>query len=86
MLGRLFGMCMVFNIQWAGLAFSKYLLFLSFIYADFFFLLVTDNQSVRYPEKKYAVILKKEGVFLVKICRCFNEEKALFFHFTVFCG
>ncbi len=51
MLGRLFGMCMVFNIQWAGLAFSKYLLFLSFIYADFFFLLVTDNQSVRYPEK-----------------------------------
>lgn len=51
MLGRLFGMCMVFNIQWAGLTFSKYLLFLSFIYADFFFLLVTDNQSVRYPEK-----------------------------------
>lgn len=36
MLGRLFGMCMVFNIQWAGLAFSKYLLFLSFIYAAVF--------------------------------------------------
>lgn len=51
MLGRLFGMCMVFNIQWAGLAFSKYLLFLSFIYADFFFLLVADNQSVHYAEK-----------------------------------
>ena len=30
MLGRLFGMCMVFNIQWAGLAFSKYLLFAEF--------------------------------------------------------
>ena len=29
MLGKLFGMCMVFNIQWARLAFSKYLLFLS---------------------------------------------------------
>ena len=42
---------MVFDIQWAGLAFSKYLLFLSFIYADFFFLLVADNQSVHYPEK-----------------------------------
>lgn len=51
MLGKLFGMCMVFNIQWARLAFSKYLLFLFFIYADFFFLLVADNQSVHYPEK-----------------------------------
>ena len=36
--------------------------------------------------KKNAVILKKEGVFLVKICCCFDEDKALFFHFTVFCG
>ena len=36
--------------------------------------------------KKYAVILKKEGVFLVKTCRCFDEEKALFFHCAVFCG
>lgn len=51
MLGKLFGMCMVFNIQWARLAFSKYLLFLSFIYTDFFFLLVADNQSFHSPEK-----------------------------------
>lgn len=51
MLGKLFGMCMVFNIQWAGLAFSKHLLFLSFIYTDFFFLLVADNQPVHSPEK-----------------------------------
>ena len=29
----------------------------------FFFLLVADNQSFHYPQKKYAVILKKEGVF-----------------------
>ena len=64
MLGRLFGMCMVFNIQWARLAFSKYLLFLSFIYAAVLCISVgTDNQSVHYPQKKYAVILKKEGVF-----------------------
>ena len=51
MLGTLFGMCMAFHIQWAGSAFSKSLLFLSFIYADFFFLLVADNQSFHYAEK-----------------------------------
>ena len=52
MLGRLFGMCMVFNIQWARLAFSKYLLFLSFIYAAVLCISVgTDNQPVHYAEK-----------------------------------
>ena len=36
--------------------------------------------------KKYAVIFKKEGVFLVKTCRCFDEEKALFWRRVAFCG
>ena len=35
MLGRLLGMRMVFNIQWARLAFSKYLLFLSFLSSSY---------------------------------------------------
>ena len=47
MLGRLFGMCMVFNIQWARLAFSKYLLFLSFI--------LTCTPKVR--QKTFGVLL-----------------------------
>ena len=51
MLGRLLGMRMVFNIQWARLAFSKYLLFYPSFMLLFFFLLVADNQSVHYAEK-----------------------------------
>ena len=51
MLGRLLGMCMVFNIQWARLAFRNTYYFYPSFMLLFFFLLVADNQPVHYAEK-----------------------------------